>query len=305
MSAYVVGLVLFAATLHAGWNAIAKQIPSRLAASALIGMTYLAGGLIGLALLPLPAAESWPYIAVSACLQTAYLILLTSSYGYGDFSQLYPLVRGLAVVQVTVVSLLVLGEVLSTVQLIGVAVIACSLIALTFVGAPASPGSPPRDRAEPARPRSARSPSARSRSRRGVGLAVLTSVCIAAYTLVDGQGVRHSGAPLGYAAALFVLQGITLPLTCLVLSRDRAALGAELRRDWRLGTLGGLMSLVAYAIVVWAQNQAPLALVSALRETSVLLAGVLGWLFFRERLSPVRTLLTVTAVAGVVALQLG
>jgi drug/metabolite transporter (DMT)-like permease len=280
MSGYVVALVLFAAALHAGWNAIAKHIPSRLATSTLIGLSYLVGGAVGLLLLPLPATGSWPYLAVSAGLQTAYLILLTSSYAHGDFSQLYPLVRGLAVVQVTVVSVGLLGERLSALQLIGVAVIAGALIALTFVGP-------------------------RFGGRRGVGLAVLTAVCIAGYTLVDGQGVRHSGAPLGYAAALFVVQGITLPLSCLALAVDRTELGRELRTHWRLGSVGGLMSLVAYAIVVWAQNQAPLALVSALRETSVLLAGVLGFLFFAERLSPARTVLTVVAVGGVVALQLG
>jgi drug/metabolite transporter (DMT)-like permease len=288
VSGYVVALVLFAAALHAGWNAIAKHIPSRLAASTLIGLAYLVGGALGLLLLPLPATGSWPYLAASAALQTAYLILLTSSYAHGDFSQLYPLVRGLAVVQVTVVSVLVLGEQLSTVQLIGVAVIAGALITLTFVR--------PRTTGEGGQPD----------SRHGIGLGVLTAVCIAGYTLVDGQGVRHSGAPLGYAAALFVVQGVTLPLTCLALAGpDRTELAAELRTHWRLGCLGGLMSLVAYAIVVWAQNQAPLALVSALRETSVLLAGVLGWLIFGERFSPARTVLTLAAVGGVVALQLG
>jgi drug/metabolite transporter (DMT)-like permease len=276
----VLGLVLFAAVLHAGWNAIAKHIPSRLATSMTMGLTYLVGGAVGLLALAVPARPSWPYLAVSACLQTAYLILLTSSYRHGDFSQLYPLARGLAVVQVSIVSVAVLGERLSTVQLVGVAVIAGALIGLTFAGA-------------------------RQGSRRGIGLAVLTAVCIAAYTLVDGLGVRRSGAPLGYAAALFALQGVTLPLTCVGLAPDRTRLLEELRSHWRLGCLGGLMSLVAYAIVVWAQNQVPLALVSALRETSVLLAGVLGWLLFHERLSPVRTLLTIAAVGGVAALQLG
>ncbi|GAA3622016.1 EamA family transporter [Microlunatus ginsengisoli] len=282
MSAYVVGLVLVAAALHAGWNAVAKNIPDRLAASMLIGLSYLLGGAIGLALLPLPATGSWPYLAASAVLQTVYLILLTAAYRHGDFSQLYPLIRGLAVVQVSLVSVVVLGERLSPIQLVGVSVVAGALIALTFVG-----------------------PAPQSGSRRGVGLAVLTAVCIAGYTLVDGQGVRQSGAPLGYAAALFAVQGITLPIACVLLATNSRRLGRELRSHWRLGLLGGTMSLIAYAIVVWAQNQAPLALVSALRETSVLLAGVIGWLFFREPLSPARTALTVVAVAGVVALQLG
>jgi drug/metabolite transporter (DMT)-like permease len=282
MSAYVVGPVLVAALLHAGWNAIAKHIPSQLAASSLIGGVYVIVGCVGVFILPHPAAVSWPFLAVSACLQTGYLILLTASYRHGEFSQLYPLARGLAIVQVAIVSAVVLGERLSALQMVGVGVIAGALLVLAFL------------RSRPT-----------GRNRRGVGLAVLTGVCIAGYTIIDGQGVRQSGAPLGYAAALFLLQGVALPLTCTWLAPDRQQLRVEMRQHWRLGALGGLMSLVAYAIVVWAQCVTPLALVCALRQTSVLLAGVLGWVAFGERVSPVRTLLTIAAVGGVVALQLG
>ncbi len=282
MRASVVGLLLVAALLHAGWNAIAKHIPSHLAASALIGGVGLVGGLVGVLVLPSPAPESWPFLIVSACLQTGYLILLTAAYRHGDFSQLYPLARGLAVVQVTLISAVVLGERLSVLQQVGVGVIAGALVLLALTPLQSS-----------------------GRGRRGVGLAVLTGVCVAGYTVVDGQGVRLAGTPLGYAAVLFLLQGAALPLTCAWLAADRRQLIVELRQYWRPGALGGLMSLIAYAIVIWAQSMTPLAVVSALRETSVLLAGVVGWFVFGERLSPVRTLLTIAAVGGVVALQLG
>ncbi len=282
MRASVVGLLLVAALLHAGWNAIAKHIPSHLAASALIGGVGLVGGLVGVLVLPSPAPESWPFLIVSACLQTGYLILLTAAYRHGDFSQLYPLARGLAVVQVTLISAVVLGERLSVLQQVGVGVIAGALVLLALTPLQSS-----------------------GRGRRGVGLAVLTGVCVAGYTVVDGQGVRLAGTPLGYAAVLFLLQGAALPLTCAWLAADRRQLIVEVRQYWRPGALGGLMSLIAYAIVVWAQSMTPLAVVSALRETSVLLAGVVGWFVFGERLSPVRTLLTIAAVGGVVALQLG
>ena len=282
MSVSVVGPVLVAAILHAGWNALAKYIPSLLAASTLMGVVYLVAGGIGVLILPSPAVASWPYLAVSACLQTGYLILLTTTYRHGDFSQLYPLARGLAVVQVAVVSAVLLGERLSVLQTVGVGVIAGALLLLAI----------PRSRST-------------GGHRRGVTLAVLTGVCIAAYTIVDGQGVRQSGAPLGYAAALFLLQGVALPVTCALLAPDRPRLIRELRQHWRLGALAGSMSLVAYVIVIWAQSVALLGVVSALRETSVLLAGVLGWVAFGERLSASRTLVTFAAVGGVVALQLG
>ena len=206
MRAYVVGLVLVAALLHAGWNAIAKHIPSQLAASTLIGGVYLVVGCVGVLILPHPAAVSWPFLAVSACLQTGYLILLTASYRQGEFSQLYPLARGLAIVQVAIVSAVVLGERLSVMQMVGVGVIAGALLVLALLRSRPTGGN-----------------------RRGVGLAVLTGVCIAGYTIVDGQGVRQSGAPLGYVAALFLLQGLALPLTCSWLAPDRRQLIVELR----------------------------------------------------------------------------
>jgi uncharacterized membrane protein len=281
MSAYVVGPVLVAALLHAGWNAIAKHIPSQLAASSLIGGVYVIVGCVGVFILPHPAAVSWPFLAVSACLQTGYLLLLTASYRHGEFSQLCPLARGLAIVQVAIVSAVVLGERLSALQMVGVGVIAGALLVLAFL------------RSRPT-----------GRNRRGVGLAVLTGVCIAGYTIIDGQGVRQSGAPLGYVAALFLLQGVALPLTCTWLAPDRqqlsrAAATLATRRSGRPDVTGRVRDRGLGQCVT------PMALVCALRETSVLLAGVLGWVAFGERVSPVRTLLTIAAVGGVVALQLG
>ena len=170
-------------------------------------------------------------------------------------------------------------------QLLAVAAVAGALISLACVGSGVSLFS--------------------GGQRRGAGFALVTGVCIAAYSLIDGVGVRLSGSPLGYAMWLFALQGVVVPALCWVRAPDRRVLAGEVGRWWRLGLLGGLLSLVAYAMVVWAQGLAPLALVSALRECSVLLAGVLGVVFFRERFSVRRAVLAVVAVAGIAVLQLG
>lgn len=280
MTLTVTAVVLFAAVLHSGWNAIAKAIPDRLAASTLIALVYLASGIAGAVVFGVPPEASWPFMAASACLQTTYLILLTTSYKHGDFSQVYPLARGLAVLLVAAVAMTVLAEQLSPVQLAGVAVVAGSLLSLTLTGG-------------------------RAAKRKGTLFALLTGVCIAAYTLVDGVGVRVSGEPLGYVAWLFLLQGAMIPLLCWWLAPSRATFVRDVRSHWKPGLLGGLMSMLAYASVVWAQSLAPLALVSALRETSVLLAGVIGAVFFSERFSKVRMGLTAAAVCGIVAMQMG
>ncbi len=285
MTVVVTAAVLWAAVLHSIWNALAKAIPDRLASSTMIALAYLASGLLGAAVFGVPVQESWPFVVASAALQTCYLILLTTSYRHGDFSQVYPLARGLAVLLVTVIATTVLAERLSLWQLTGVAVVAGSLLSLALIrqGAAAGPG----------------------RNRKGTLFAVLTGAAIAAYTLVDGVGVRVSGQPMAYVSWLFLLQGFLIPVVCWRMAADRRSFPQRVMRYWKPGFVGGLVSMLAYGIVVWAQSMAPLALVSALRETSVLLAGVIGAVFFNEKFSRLRLGLTVVAVAGIAAIQLG
>jgi drug/metabolite transporter (DMT)-like permease len=268
--------VLAAAVLHATWNAIAKLIPDHRVAAGAMALSGVGVGAVGVMLLPVPLPESWPFLATSVVLQAGYLLLLTRAYGSGEFGQVYPLARGLPPLLVTGVSLAVLGERLSPGQLVGVVVVSLALTTMVFAGGRPRPGT-------------------------GLGLAAATGVVIACYTLVDGVGVRHSGQPLSYAMWLFFLQGPLVLATGRVLYGR--GYGRTLAGSARLGLLGGSLALTAYALVLWAQSQAPLALVSALRETSLLFAGVLGTLVFRERFSLVRLAATVCAVVGVVLLQ--
>ncbi len=277
-------MVLVAALLHSIWNAVAKAIPDRLAASSLISLAHLAAGSVGILIFPMPAVESWPYLAASTAIQSAYLLILTASYKHGDFSQVYPLARGSAVVLIAGGAGVFLGETLTPLQSLATLAVAGALIALAFVGSPSGKVSG---------------------SRRGAAFALLTGAAIAGYSLVDGTGARESGSPLGYAMWLFALQGVVVLGICWLRAPDRSALLGSVRTWWRIGMFGGVLSLISYAIVVWAQTLAPLALVSALRESSVLLAGVIGFLFFKERFSKRRAVLTAIAVAGIATLQLG
>lgn len=276
MSAVVFGAVLAAAVLHASWNAIAKSIPDQLAAAGLISVAGTVAGVVGAVLLPPPDPAAWPFIAGSAVLQSGYLLLLVYAYRDGEFGQVYPLARGLPPLLVTVVSLSVLGERLTGGQLAGVVQVSLALTGLVFAGG-------------------------RPRAGSGLGLAALTGIVIAAYTLVDGVGVRVGANPLSYIAWLFLLQGaLVLPVCAALAGRS---FGRALRRSAPLGLLGGVLAAVAYGIVVWAQSRAPLPLVSALRETSLLFAGVIGTLVFREPFRASRLVAAAAAVAGIVLLQ--
>jgi drug/metabolite transporter (DMT)-like permease len=272
----VAALVLATACLHAGWNTAAKSVGDRWVSSALIGSVYAVVGLVAVVVLPVPDAASWPFLAASVVLQVGYLLLLTTAYQYGDMSRLYPLVRGMSPLLVTLFAVVVLREQVGPGVLAGVAVLVGGLVALAFAHG-------------------------RPRRGHGVGLALATGVTIAGYTVVDGLGVRQSGHPLGYAAWLFALQGPILVAVCLW--RGGPGMAQRLRRHRAVGLAGGVLSLLSYAVVVWAQARAPLAIVAALRETSVLWGAVAGSVLLRERLGWKGVVATVLAAAGAVLVQ--
>jgi len=279
MTAAVLAAVLASAVLHGTWNAIAKALPDRLATSTLFGIVFMAVGLPGVLLLPAPPVAAWPYLLGSAALQTAYLLLLTQAYARVPFGTAYPMARGIGVVVVTLVSVGLLGERLTPAQLAGVVVVAGGLAVLALHHG--------------------------GLGRAGWLLTVAVGVTVSGYTLLDGVGVRTAGAVPGYVSWLFLVHGLMTIVTCALLARDRGVLLSQVRRHAPLGLLGGAMSALAYGIVVWAQSQAPLAVVAAVRETGVVISGLIGFVVFRERLTPARTAAALAAAAGIVVIRIG
>lgn len=252
----VIVAVLGAMVLHAGWNACAKSLHDQVAAFFVIGAACLPIG-VGFALSSAPpAAAALPYLAASSATHLVYNTALLNSYRFGDLGQTYPLARGLAPLLVTLGAFLAAGEAPDARQLVALAVICGGLASLATVKG--------RGIAD----------------RRPVLLALLTGLAIATYTIVDGLGVRKSGSVLGYAGFLFIAQEVPL-LGGFALVRGRTIL-ADARRVWRLGTVAGIASVAAYTLVLWAQTKAALATVSALRETSVVAAAVMGTVFLHE-----------------------
>jgi drug/metabolite transporter (DMT)-like permease len=269
--------VLFGAALHATWNAIVKGGSDKLMTTVLV---VAASGLLALAalpFLPLPAAASWPFLAASAAVQLLYLALVAGAYAATDMSRAYPLMRGLAPALVAIAGALFLGERLAPLAWAGVAFVSSGVFAMTF----AASGEP---------------------SRRGTLLALVNAVVIATYTLIDGAGVRLSGAPVAYATWLFLLNG--LPLVAWAFAFRRGRLVAEARRSWRLAAVGGVGNLGSYGLALWAMAHAPVALVAALRETSILFGMALAALVLGERLTPARLAAAALIVAGAASLRL-
>ncbi len=271
---FVMAAVLVAAVAHAGWNLLAKAMTDQVVAFWLINVTSATCGAALLLTAGAPARAAWPYVAVSVAIHVAYNTSLLNSYRFGDLGQVYPLARGIAPLLVTGGAAVVAGEGLRTWQLVGVAVIAGGLASLVWFGG-----------------------HGRVHDRRAVALAVLTGVSIAAYSLADGLGVRHSHSPLGYAGALFLVESL-LVVTALVAWR-RQLLPAAPDRTWVLGVGGGLLSVGAYIVVLWAQTRIALGTVSALRETSVVAGALLGTIFLHEGSGRRRILAAVVVCVGV------
>ncbi|MFE2550234.1 EamA family transporter [Streptomyces sp. NPDC059355] len=271
--------VLAAALLHALWNGLAHRTEDKLAGFTLISLTITGCAAVMVCFVPAPDPAAWPFIALSTALQAAYQGLLLRAYQLGDFGQMYPIARGSAPLLVAVASWALLGERSTGAALLGVAVISCGLIGLAFAD-----GLPTRSRLP------------------ALAAALGTGVAIASYTIVDGSGVRHAGSVGGYIAWLFLCQGPVLPL--LAWARYGRGLAGRLRPQWRSGLVGGVLSLTAYGLVVWAQAHGSLATVAALRETSIVIAALIATLVFRERLGRVRTAASAVVLAGIAVMEL-
>ena len=285
MSGTVVAVVLFAALLHASWNAIVKSGKDTFLSTVLVSA---GAALISLAVLPFvaaPAPASWPYLAASAVAQLAYYSLLAAAYRAGDMSHAYPLMRGSAPLLVALASWPLIGERLSSMQMGAVACICAGIFGLYFASR------------QPATARVAKN------AAHATAFALGNACVIASYTLIDGIGVRLSGAPAAYTMWIFVLNGAGLLLWTAL--RRPADLLAYAGTQWRLAAFGGFGTLASYGLALWAMTQAPVAAIAALRETSILFAVAIAALFLRERISPRRYLAIALIAAGAVLMRAG
>ncbi|MCW1934358.1 EamA family transporter [Pararhodobacter zhoushanensis] len=278
MSVGVFLAVLCAALLHAGWNAIIKTGLSKQTSMFLLSTGQAVIGLVVALCLPFPEPAVWPWLLGSGLIHMCYQLFLAYAYEQGDLSRVYPIARGAAPMLVLGVSLLFLADELEAGALWGIAVLGCG-IALMARGVLTS-----------------------GESRRLLPFAFGSALATAGYTLTDGLGARVSGEPVAYVGWLMVVAAVFYTPAVIAL-RGRAVLRAD-ARGWGLGMLAAAASFGAYAIAVWAMTQAPIALVGALRETSILFAVLIGWWFFGDRMDRGKVLAALLIVAGVVLTRL-
>jgi drug/metabolite transporter (DMT)-like permease len=280
VSPAVFAAVLFGAACHAGWNAAIKVGLDTVLTTSLIA---IGAGAVALALLPfvgLPPAPAWRYVVASVVVHLLYFIGLSESYRVGDLGQVYPLARGTAPLMTAALSLPLLGEALGPAVWSGIVALAAGVLLLSARGG--------RELAR--------------FDRHATGLALFTAVTICAYSLVDGVGARLAGSALAYTASLFVGNGITLA-AYMIVRRRKEALSA-LAGHWKTGLAGGALQLISYGIAIWAMTVAPIAVVAAVRETSVLFGSVFAIVILKEPVRRMRIVAALMIVSGLMLIRL-
>src|SRR5579863_2297025 len=272
MSSAIIALTLLAAMLHATWNAVLRSAVDRLWSVTIMSVATTAAAIPLAILLPLPRADSWLLLGVSALLQVVYSILLAHAYRYGELGQVYPVVRGSVPLLVSVGGFVLAGQRLSGTSLLGIALISCGIASLA-VG---------KGRAQA----------------KSLALSMVTAVVVAAYVTADAIGVRLAGNPQAYAVWIFVIYGALLPAAFVLL---RGGIRADLRAAETLKALaGGILSLTSYAAVITALALGKAGPISALRETSIVFSAVIGRAVLGEQLTRRRVLVCLAVALGAV-----
>jgi drug/metabolite transporter (DMT)-like permease len=274
-----VALVLFAAFLHASWNALVKAGTDRLVVLAIANGMGVLISLIMAPLVPLPLVASWLFLLASVLLHTGYYFFLIHAYRVGDLSHVYPMARGLSPMLVALLAAVFAHEVPSQWAMAGVVLACAGITSLAFESGPPWRGD-----------------------RRPLAYAAGTAVFIATYTLADGMGVRRAGHPLSYIVWLMIIDGF--PIMLFTAYARRRQLAAALGGNWRAGCTSGCLQFGAYALVIWAMSLGSMASVSALRETSVIFAAFIAAVVLKERVGALRIAAAFLVASGIVMMRI-
>ena len=271
-------IVIFAAFLHASWNALVKNHKDKY-----IGLSAIVFGQVPIAIIlifyvPFPSLESLPYLILSAFIHNGYYFFLLSSYRFGDYSVVYPISRGFAVILIAIVSLILFAVKLSYFELTGILIVCVGIFSLSFQN------------------------STRLKNYKGIIYSLATGVFIMSYSLVDGYGARINGSFLSYMAYLFPIEGF-LFLILLNLIKKREIIKKIIKNSKFSFFIGGTISSLVYILIVWAFTKAPIPLITTLRETSIIFALIIGAIFLKEKFTSLKIFAVLSIFFGVVFLK--
>lgn len=278
MEFHVFIAVLFAAVLHAGWNAVIRGGGNRFQGMLLLTVTQALMALAVAIFLPLPSGIVWIWVIGSGAIHTAYKLFLTGAYQHGDLSRVYPIARGAAPMMVVLVGFFLLPDSVEIKEYLGIGLIGFGVMLMA--------NGVFRD----------------GETRALIPLALGSAVCTAGYSIVDGMGARVAGNASMFTIWLFIFDGMFF--SAYATATRGVNIFKTSRRAWSVGAFAGVLSLATYWIAVWAMTVAPIALVAAVRETSVLFAVIIGVFVLKEKTNRAKIIAALVIVSGIIVVRL-
>jgi drug/metabolite transporter (DMT)-like permease len=279
MELNVIIVVLLAAFMHAFWTFQVRDSDDKALGIGAIMIGHLPLAVLGLMAAGLPPISSWPFLLASATLHLGYQIFLMNAYRHGELTQIYPIARGVAPLLIGLVSILVIKSDFSVQQVVGILIVSGGIILHGIFQFHRT-----------------QTPMA------GMFLALITGCFIAGYSLVDGYGTRHAGSALSFYGMVTVINGVVFMIYLWVFN---PGVLSRISTDGRkILLIGGNLSYIAYVLVLWACLSTPIAVVSALRETSIIFALLLGTILLKEKLTVMKALMTIIILTGIITLRL-
>ena len=270
--------IILAAFLHAVWNAMVKNEDNKYLAVTAIVLGHVPVSVLIILLTPIPSVESIPFIILSALLHIGYEWYLLSAYRFGDLTKVYPIARGTAPILITIVSLIFLGVALSNFEILGIIIISLGILSLSLQGAEGI------------------------KNRSAVIYALVTGFFIMGYSITDGYGARVSNSFLSYMGWSFILNATIFPII-LKINNKSEIITKTFKEGKKIFFIGGTLSYIVYGIVIWGFTQAPIALITALRETSIIFALLIGTFFLKEKFTLLKVIATFIIFFGVALLK--
>jgi len=279
MDPFVFLIVLFSAVLHALWNSMASKYKNKNVSIPAIVYGHVPACIIAVIVLPLPSADSIPYIILSAIIHQGYQNFLLVAYQSGKFTTVYPVARGFGPLVATIISIFVLGVYLKTYTLISILLISSGIMLIGLFSKSVI------------------------NNYKILYTSLATGIFIGIYSIIDGYGARISESAISYMSWVFILSALIFPLV-LRLRNQKNILRKTLTEGKTIFWLGGFFSYIAYVITVWAFTKAPIPIVSALRESSILVAMFIGYFFLKERINTYKIISIILIFSGVIGLKL-
>ena len=270
--------VILAAVLHAVWNAMVKNEKDKYLGIAGIVFGRVPASIVIIFFAPIPSAESIPYIILSAILHNGYQWFLLSAYKFGDYTKVYPIARGTAPILISIVSLIFLGVVMSNFELLGIFVVCLGILSLSFQDVQSF------------------------KNRKAIIYALITGGFIMSYMITDGYGARISVSLLSYMGWMSILNAFLFAIL-LNFMKQPGIITRVVKDGKPIFLVGGTISFLVYAIIIWAFTQAPIPVVSALRETSIIFALLIGTLFLKEKFTLLKIAAVMTIFFGIIVLK--